>query len=87
MAAPAAISANKGLQHVRYQRRGVDGFVEPAVFSRISIELFLEGLGKRNGEPHRTLLGQPAKFQISHSSFPRQMQMRHVDRSDNPHKQ
>lgn len=44
----------------------------------ICIKLFLERLGEHDGEPHRTLLGQPTKFQIRHSSFPRKMRLRQL---------
>ena len=36
------------------------------MLGRITIELFLKGLGEYDGDPHRTLLGQPAKFEVSH---------------------
>jgi hypothetical protein len=67
--APGAISTKECLQHVRYQRCGFDGFVEPAVLGRIGIELFLEKFRQHNGDLHRALLGQRTKFQINHSSY------------------
>jgi hypothetical protein len=69
-AAPGAINTKERLQHVWYQCCGFDRFVEPAVLGRVAIELFLERLQQDNGDPHRFLTGQRAKFQIGHSFLP-----------------
>lgn len=68
---PGTIGANEREQHARYQCLGFDGLVEPTVFGRIGIELFLEKLRQHNGDAHRILPGKWPEFQISHDATSR----------------
>lgn len=56
----AAVGPDEGFEHVRDQRRSIDGFVKPAVLGGITVEFFFQRLRNR----------QAAKFQIRHASPP-----------------
>jgi len=66
----AAVRPDEGFEHVRDQRRSIDGFVKPAVLGGITVEFFFQRLRDTDRHADETDLRQAAKFQIRHASPP-----------------